>query len=586
MNEQLQPTENGIREQLSRRAAGRLPDGLMADIAAAVDRAPEPRKALRWPGLRLTPPRLAGAAMALALIAVLIVAVALPAVNRGPAAPTGYPLDRALTATELAALLAGPALPVNSAFVAEVTIDVRNDVCPMNRYPTIGVVEGMGAQVCVMGATLAAELPGPTASGIFAFRYLGAGYLGLLGRITPASSSRLTASLDDAWPGGSDGALVSTPAWPGSGKTFLVEAWMTQLRFPTSDAAFCSGGTPVPDGDPLDPNGSDPCVGTWLDATADQLPTRAPDYLDIPKDARKVEAAGMGNIDGIQGGVAVHGIFVVRSASEQCPDQPSTSSVGCPAWRVLAKLADWPRSSPTAPPTATAASAAPATPVSSATATGPLAPAPVGIVGPGGRALTITELAELWTATPGAVVGRVAIVKGPLPVSIGCAGETGTPPPMSSCAPSSPTAGEGYWAVKVSSLGAIQIVGRIASADGSPASLDTVVAVPHPTGSNLVVVGAWLDWVPSLWCDTPPYPSDSLCGAGAAFSILTKEQPSGGPGAFAVVDPFPSGVVGIDLGLGGYQIYGSSDLQDGPIHSFFLLNDETIVARLEPATLP
>jgi len=232
MNEQLQPTENGIREQLSRRAAGRLPDGLMADIAAAVDRAPEPRKALRWPGLRLTPPRLAGAAMALALIAVLIVAVALTAVNRGPAAPTGYPLDRALTATELAALLADPALPVNSAFVAEVTIDVRNDVCPMNRYPTIGVVEGMGAQVCVMGATLAAELPGPTASGIFAFRYLGAGYLGLLGRITPASSSRLTASLDDAWPGGSDGALVSTPAWPGSGKTFLAESVAAACRLP------------------------------------------------------------------------------------------------------------------------------------------------------------------------------------------------------------------------------------------------------------------------------------------------------------------------------------------------------------------
>ena len=365
MNEQLPPIDKGLQAQLVRRSAGRMPVGLLADVFAALDAVAEPRIRVRLPRLTLTAPRLAGATAGMALVAILAVTIALPAWHTGPAASTaGYPADRALTTAELAALMAGPALPANSALLASVTIQSRNDVCQMNSRPTVGVIEGMGSQVCVMGATLAAELPGPTTTGTFAFRYIAPGYLGLVGEITPSSVSTLAFKVADDW--------------PLAGKTFLVEGWLLQLRFPPEDTAFCSGASPVPAGDPLDPNGTAPCTSSWLNEGPSPLPTRVQDGLYEPKKARAVDAAGMGEIDAIPSGVAVHGVFVVRAVTGPCPGASPQDSRGCGAWRVLAKLADVsvPKPTQTVP-----------------TATVPTATAPTGY--PGDRALTTAELAAV-----------------------------------------------------------------------------------------------------------------------------------------------------------------------------------------------
>ena len=157
MNQQLPPIDQDVRAQLARRSAGRLPEGLTTQVLQAVDRAPvKPR--YTWRAFSPQPARaiprtlLAGAGLA----AVVLLAAALVVVPRLQTTPAsglaGYPADRALTTAELASLMAGPALPTNTALVASVTIESRPDVCPMDSRPTIGLVQGMGSQVCVIGA--------------------------------------------------------------------------------------------------------------------------------------------------------------------------------------------------------------------------------------------------------------------------------------------------------------------------------------------------------------------------------------------------------------------------------------------------
>jgi hypothetical protein len=366
MNGQPTPIDSDLREQLARRAAGRLPDGLLADVSAALDTAPVPAAIARWPRLIWRVPRMAMAGMGAALVAILAIAIAFPAFRGGPAtSPAGYPADRALTTAELAALLAGPPLPTNAALVASVTIDANTDVCPMNRYPTIGVVEGMGSQVCVMGATVSAYLSGPKATGTFAFRYLAPGYLGLLGQITPASSSKLAFHVADGW--------------PLAGKTFLVDAWLGAVE----TTASCIQPTT---GDVLSPNGDDCPYMDWLgdDSTAPGIqadyeyyigsPEPSYDPLSLRGNARHVGAGGMRVIDSVDPNEPHYGVFVVRSVVEQCPNASPQDNAGCSAWRILAKVADISLPQPTAPPTATA------TPIAGY---------------PAGRALTTAELAAL-----------------------------------------------------------------------------------------------------------------------------------------------------------------------------------------------
>ncbi len=368
MNDAPLPTDPQLGAQLARRAVGRVPDDLLAEVLTAVDSAPQTRTDSRWSRPIWRVPRLAAAGIGLTLVVALAVAVAVPGLRGGPAAsPAGYPTDRALTTSELAALLAGPALATNTALVAEVTIDAETDVCPMNSYPTIGVIEGMGSQVCVMGAGVSARLTAAKASGTFAFRYLGPGYLGLLGEITPASSSRLAFSVADQW--------------PGADETFLVDGWLGGDYWP------CPTAYPMTVGDPLDPTGTDPCHLSWL---ADDPNAYAGASLTMPAPPEggvEVGASGMREIDSVPYGSPVHGVFVVRSVVEQCASAPPQSNVSCTAWLVLAKLADISLSE----------SATPSTSKSPTTAL-PQTPVPVETPRPGypsDRALTTSELAAV-----------------------------------------------------------------------------------------------------------------------------------------------------------------------------------------------
>ncbi len=376
MNDQPLPIDSALREQLARRSAGRLPEGLLAGVSAALDAAAAPRVA-RSPRLAWRIPRLVAAAMGLALVATLAVAIALPEFRGGPATPlAGYPTDRALTTAELAALLAGPPLAINTPLVVSATIDVRSDVCPMNRYPTAGVIDGMDPQVCVMQGGLPPMLTGTKATGTFALRYLGARTFGLLGEITPASSSKLAFHVADDW--------------PLTGKTFLVDGWLGANVNP----APCASEESVSYGDPLDPTGNACGHEYWLADDPTAYPSESTAMPVPPTGARAVGAYGMSFFDSVPDNALIHGVFVVRSVVEQCPSAPPQSNVGCSAWLVLAKLADIALPEPTAPPTA----APTATPTAGY---------------PADRALTTAELAALMSGpalpTDTALVAAVTI---------------------------------------------------------------------------------------------------------------------------------------------------------------------------------
>jgi hypothetical protein len=319
------PVDPELRDQLARRSAGRRPADLIAEISAALDTTPveRPRRFASRPGLGAwRTPRAISAVFGLALVVVIAVALlAVPARQSGPSTSlAGYPADRALTTAELARVMAGPALPVNTTLVATVTIDARTDVCPMNRYPTIGVVEGMDSQVCVMAGGVSGYLKSDKVGGTFAFRFLAPGVLGSLGEVTPASSSRLAFSAGAEWP---------------AGKTFLVDAWLGG-----SDWVCPSPGASVSAGDPLNPTGADPCRHEWLVDDPFVYPSASYAMPASPVGARLVGAAGMRIIDSVSDLNPVRGVYVVRADGE--------------AWVVMARLADISLPQATATPTATA----------------------------------------------------------------------------------------------------------------------------------------------------------------------------------------------------------------------------------------
>lgn len=405
MSSQLPPIDPNIRGHLARRSAGRLPDGLLAEVSAALDEARDTRPGAQWPRPAWSIPRLAGAGATVALVAVLVLAVAIPALHTAPAtSPASYPDGRALSTIELASLMAGPALPMNTTVVASATIDARTDVCPMDRYPTLGVVEGMASQVCVMGATVPVGLGAPKTTGVFAFRYLGPGYLGLLGEITPASTGLAFKVADE---------------WPLAGKTFLVEGWLGVVELTESCASAPTAG------DVLDPNGEDCPYADWLadepvDASvaaqtglgSSETAGSGSPLLPVPE--RHVEAGGVHQIDSVPRSVGgTYGVYVVRSVTEQCPYASPQENRGCGAWRVLARVADISipelRASPALTPTPT--TAPPATPVAAPTQARPIAP--TGLIGPGNRPLTAAEVSALVAADPGHLVGRYVIDKRP-----------------------------------------------------------------------------------------------------------------------------------------------------------------------------
>jgi len=573
MNGQLPPIDPDLRVQLARRSAGRAPATLLAEMARALDGvgAKEPRTSSRpRPGWRL--PRLAVAGVGAALVVVLAVALALPALRPGPVLPAAPPAQGALTTAGLATLMSGSELPANTTLVASVTIDSRQDVCPMNSRVTIGVVEGMASQVCVMGDSLYPYLTTSKVKAMFAFRYLAPGYLGLIGQISPASPTKVAFGAVDEWP---------------QDQMFLVEGWLGAVE----TTASCSGAPTA--GDLLNPSGGDCPYDNWLgtDSTAPGIeadlrydpaaPTAADDPLSLRGNARHVEAGGMRLIDSIDHAKPVHGVYVVGSTN-RCPPVPPQPSMHCVYWHVLARVSNvgftGPTPTPSATPTPTSTtSAPPATPTIPPSS--PLAPVPAGLLGSGNRPLTPGELATIWAADPNHLAGRTAIVTGPVPTGFECrdasASSSAASPACDVAVTSGEIAADGYWAVKVGADGKLSLVGAVSIPNGSFVYSYDGARNAGIYRAGAVMVDAWLDWQPSLECEMPPYPSDSLCGAGAVTSYLTAMK----------LESFYTADSAIPVQLGAYQIFGSEDLNARPIHGVYLIRWEssgvTILARLE-----
>jgi hypothetical protein len=235
-------------------------------------------------------------------------------------------------------------------------------------------------------------------------------------------------------------------------------------------------------GDVLAPDGEDCPYDDWLgdSSTAPAIqadheytagsPEPSYDPLSLRGNARHVEAGGMRLIDSIDPAAPVFGVYVVRVDNSGCPN-PSAATSGCSTWRVLARVTDVPGpqpsvATPTPVPTPTPMTAPPATPV--AQPTGPLAPAPAGLLGSDNRPLTEGEFATLWAADPVHLAGRIAIVKGPVPTGFECwdAGAADASVPSPACHIAildGQIAQEGYWAVRVGADGKLLIVGEIAT---------------------------------------------------------------------------------------------------------------------------
>ncbi|MGZ6315100.1 MAG: hypothetical protein ACXWNI_05680 [Candidatus Limnocylindrales bacterium] len=571
MNSQLPPVDPVLQAHLARRSAGPLPEGLADQVLQTVDAAPvKPKYAWRALSSRSarTAPRtlLAGAGLAAVVLLVAALAVA-PRFQMTPAASrlAGYPADRALTTAELAALMAGPALPTNTTLVADVVIDIRTDVCPMDRYGTVGIVEGMASQVCVMTASDVLTQP-VTISGIMAFRYLAPGYLGLLGEIAPAAPAKVAFRVADDW--------------PLQGKTFLVEGWLYRLdgwqgysQVPGAESMGCPANTPEPAGDPLDPTGSDVCVYSWLtDKSIAAPPGFASGQPITSEQTRSVEAAGMELIDAIPSDAAVHGVYVVRSVTEPCPGAPPQDSRGCGGWRVLAKVADISlpalSGSPLKDATEAPTTAPPATLV---------APSLTGVIGSGNQPLAADELETLMVEQPDHLARRTVIIAAPIPTQISCQSDASG----GGCAVNTkPLAIDGAWAVSIRADGTLSLVGQIATptAGGYVFKLDQLRT--WSGGVGFVIVDAWLDW--ENGCDSatdPPYGS-----VGCGTSLLTAEKLTW----MHMAALLPAGAVVTWVQSDAYRAFGSQALSDG-VHGLYLVEvaNQTaprILARLEPLT--
>jgi hypothetical protein len=304
MSDQLPPVDPELRRQLTRRCSGSMPAELLRETLRRLDQQPAARRF----GFRM-PRAVAGFGSVAVVAIVAAVLVLMPSLSR-PAGPSlgGYPAERALTTAELAELMSGPALAVNTTFVAAVTIDMRNDVCPMDRAPTIGVIEGTSSQVCAMdpGGGLS-SLKSRTLTGTFVFQYWAPGYLGVLGEVTRASSSHLAFRVGDTWP---------------KQGSFLVDAWLHSAHVVGNDPAACPGQTP-------DQSGSFNCPTYWLsDSESDVSAWRLDVWISSTYSSPKPG----------------HGVFMVNN--DGCQDPVSSACSG----RVIeTRLADNPFPDPSTP---------------------------------------------------------------------------------------------------------------------------------------------------------------------------------------------------------------------------------------------
>jgi hypothetical protein len=544
MNGQLPPTDPLLRRQLARRSSGRLPENLLAETFGRLDAVPvRPRWLVSAPAAHL--PRLAWGAAAVAAAALLAVAVVLPALHTTPAGfIAGYPAERALTVAELEELMAGPALAPNTAIVVTATIEFRSDICLMNRYPTIGVIEGTKSQVCVMGYDAPYRPDGERSPGTFAFRYIAPGYLGLLAPVTSAQPQL---------------AFSVAEEWPLAGLAFLVEGYLGSTAVP------CATETEAP-GDVLSPNGYEQCRWSWLSddgspAAVQSLPTWSPppvaaeptpgpsiDLLGLDGKARHVEAGGARIVDSIPA-ATTHGVFVVRAVTGPCPGAAPYDSRGCAVWRVLARVPELSLSRPT--PSATPSP----TPASLVT--------PDGLLGAGNEPLTLGEVVELMQADPQHLAGWTVVLDAPFGSGVACP-DGGTCAALKDLLES-----QGTWAVRIQSDGLFGIMGEVKKGSGGK----LVSSLSEVTGEQqgyLRVVDAWLHAGITELCDTPAGPSDDVIDC-----ALTEQ-------AWLTPDGTDLSATRIQVQTGAYSAFvGAPSTSDfPPYHALYLVESAASTAVL------
>jgi hypothetical protein len=415
-----------------------------------------------------------GAWRVLAKVADVSAPVATPVPTPSPTMPaatppTGYSVDRALTAAELAAVMAGPALPVNTTLVAAVTIDSSEagapGCVPTSDSSTIGLVHGMPTRVCVFGGGYSpARVPG-----IFAFRYLGPGALNLMAQITPASSSRPVFRATESWP------------WTISGDTtFLVGGYL--VREPA--------GSRITD----TPNGPAPSTNTYQTVQVD-------------------DTAGIDSSDPSR-----YGVFVVWCVPVYTPTDSIGSHGDGFAYHVVAQVGDIALPGASAPPSPSPSSglvAPPATPIDTSL---------TGVIGTGDRPLSADELETLMVSRPDHLAGRVVIVEAPIPTQISCQSDANG----GGCAVNTRSlAAEGDWAVRVGANGMLTLIRRV-STPGSGDFVFTLdqIAIDDYKDGDLLLVDAWLIFAPPSICDILDTPKPSVCDGSSLSPTDMTNQPN------------------------------------------------------------
>ncbi len=264
----------------------------------------------------------------LAKIADITLPVATPAPSQStsPTAspPTGYPIDRALTADELGRLLAAGSLKRYDTVVVDASVTLEaSGACQGPQVPDIefaGFVVGIDPQACVYAVPNTTIEPG-----LLLLRVLGSNTLGYMGTL-PRPSSNFTYSPTGAWPEG----------------YFLVHGWLD------TDAKDCGrpGAVPTMMGYGLFPDYGVMChaalTATRFDPTmadpAGPTPAGPPRILSfqIPADGRAVDDGPMFSMPGTAPtSGSVEGTYVVYSG-HHC----SQFGFDCEEYSVLTRLAD------------------------------------------------------------------------------------------------------------------------------------------------------------------------------------------------------------------------------------------------------
>lgn len=435
---------------------------------------------------------------------------ATPTPTHGPSTAI-YPTDRALTADEFGRMLDVGTPRQNDTVVVDGTVEPGSSGCTIIDafYPInlVGKLKGISPEPCVYSSSSS-----PISSGRLVFRMLSPApgrMLGYLGTITTPVEGMV---------------YKPTDTWPTTvGETFLTQGYMGQIGVmcPVEPQPTPTTGS----GNPLDPNGADPCAIDYISSSAGAGP------LSTPPDGQYVNAAGARILDSIPGS-PTYGVYVVRYTGD--------AQLG--PWKVLARLTDIPQTDvserPTPTPTPT-----PTTAPSRATGT-PL----TALWGSGNRPLTVGEFASLSASSPTSLEGRTVIAKGPIP---GCVGVI-----LTSCP--APIAGEGYWVVDVDTRGRTSIVGELSTPGGRFVStLDQVTGDSAPSAGSLIVVDAYLLIYP-LTCNRDSTPVPSGCNPSELHSTAADQSPY----ALTVQDDAYQRITGLPGDVTG----------DGPpVHGVFLL---------------